>query len=116
MYLAVYVAIFSCLHIVGQILDLIAVDLHDSVNTDSLSPYLLQYNLISPDEHHNLTNQLYPPGKRADFLLSYLRRKGIGVLQKFLKCLYLADDHLGHKDIADKLKEQMQLNGINCDI
>ena len=47
--------------------------------------------------------------------MSYLKHKGPESLQKFLCCLNLAHEHMGHKGIADKLKRAMQANGIYCD-
>ena len=46
--------------------------------------------------------------------MGYLKHKGHGSLQKFLCCLNLAHDHMGHEDIAEKLKETMQASGIDC--
>ena len=34
---------------------------------------------------------------------------------KVLCCLNLAHEHMGHKDIAEKLRQTMQANGIGCD-
>ena len=84
------------------------------MNVDCLIPYLKMHNLLTDDEEHNLISYFHSPHKKAQLLLSYLERKGIGVLQKFLCCLNSEEQHTGHKDIANKLNEIMQANRIDC--
>ena len=80
----------------------------------ALLPYLQQHNLVTRDEEHHLITEVHSDIKKAQLLLGYLKRKGDKSLQKFLCCLNLAHDHLGHKDIAVKLKQTMEANNIKC--
>ena len=84
------------------------------VNMVSLLPYLQQHQLVTRDQEHHLSIEVHSPVKKAELLLSYLKAKGDGSLQKILCCLNLADEHTGHKDIADKLKQIMEANNIKC--
>ena len=98
----------------GGILNSIAQDLLD-VDMDNLLPYLLLHNLVNCDEEHDLSSILHSSAKKSKMLLEYLKDKEQGSLQKFLCSLNSAHDHTGHKGIADKLKQTMQANGIDCD-
>ena len=81
----------------------------------TLLPYLQQHQLLTRDQEHYLSSEAHSEGNKALNLLSYLKFKGTGSLQKFLCSLNLACEHKGHKEIADKLKQEMQENDINCD-
>ena len=80
----------------------------------SLLPYLIQHDLVTRDEEYHLRCKLHSSVEKSQLLLSYLRHKGPGSLQMFLCCLNLAHEHMGHKDIAKKLKQKMQANDIDC--
>ena len=100
-------------YFIDYILNSIAPDLCNT-NMATLLPYLLQHHLVTRDEEHHLSGMLYSSVVKSQMLLSYLRCKGCGSLQKFLCCLNLAHEHMGHKDIAEKLRQTMQANGIGC--
>ena len=82
---------------------------------DTLLPYLLSHHLLTSDEEYHLKHTIYSPNEKAQMLSSYLERKGSGSLQQFLCCLNSAHEHTGHKEVADKLKQTMQISGIVCD-
>ena len=106
-----------CVHGVGdnrRVLNSIAQDFTVLVRVESLLPFLLKHNLVTRDEEYHLTNILYSPTGRVQMLLGYLKHKGDGCLQKFLCCLNSADEHTGHKELAEKLKRIMQSSGIDC--
>ena len=81
---------------------------------DTLLPYLLQHSLLTRDEEYHLRNIIYSFSEKAQMLLSYLKSKGDDSLQRLLCCLNLAHEHLGHKIVADRLKQVMQANGVRC--
>ena len=80
----------------------------------SLLSFLQQHHLVTSDEEHHLITEVHSGVKKAQLLLSYLKRKGDDSLQKILCCLNLADEHSGHKQIAVKLKKLMEDNNIKC--
>ena len=82
---------------------------------ESLLPYLQGHHLVTGDEEYHLTSTLHSSAFKSQMLLSYLKHKGRESLQKFLCSLNLANEHIGHKIIADRLKKAMQANGIDCD-
>ena len=82
---------------------------------DTLLPYLEVHCLVTSDEEYHLKSEQHSPFKKSQMLKDYLRHKGPGSLQMFLCCLNLAHEHMGHKGIAEKLKEAMQASGIDCD-
>ena len=82
---------------------------------ESLVPFLQKHDLVTSDEEYHLLNIIYSPTGRAQMLLGYLKHKGDGCLQKFLCCLKSADEHMGHKELAEKLKRIMQSSDIDCD-
>ena len=98
----------------GRVLNLIAPDFTALVKMETLLPLLQKHNLVTRDEEYHLMNTIYSPTERAQKLLGYLKHKGDGCLQKFLCCLNLADEHMGHKELAEKLKGMMQSSGIDC--
>ena len=81
---------------------------------DTLLPYLQAHRLVTLNEEYHLSSTVHSPYEKSLMLMNYLKRKGRGSLQKFLCCLNLAYAHMGHKDIAEKLKQTMQDNGIDC--
>ena len=82
---------------------------------ESLLPFLQQHRLITRDEIHHLTLVFYSSGVKAQKLLDYLKTKGADTLQRVLCSLKSADEHTGHKEVADKLKQLMQNYSIDCD-
>ena len=98
----------------GRVLNLIAPDFTVLINMESLLPFLQKHNLVTSNEDYHLRNIIYSPTERAQKLLGYLQHKGDGCLQKFLCCLNSADEHTGHKDLAEKLKRIMQSSSIDC--
>ena len=91
-----------------------APDLTTNINMDDLLPFLQKHCLLTSDEEFHLGHIMHSSGKKAQMLISYLKKKGDGSLQKFLCCLNSAHKHSGHKGIADKLKQIMQSKGLNC--
>ena len=98
----------------GRVLNSIAPDFTVLVNMESLVPFLQKHHLLTSNEEYDLLNIIYSPNKRAQMLLGFLKHKGDGCLQKFLCCLNSADEHTGHKELAEKLKGTMQSNDIDC--
>ena len=97
----------------SRVLNSIAPDLKTLVDVEALLPYLLQHQLVTVDEEFYLRNVLYSSSTRAQMLLGYLKHKGDGSLQLFLCSLNLAHEHKGHRELADKLKRQLQATGIS---
>ena len=58
---------------------------------------------------------MHTSNENALKLVRILKRKGSGTLQKLLCCLNLACEHTGHKEIAEKLKQEMEAKGIDFD-
>ena len=107
----------NCYIIIGDyviVLNSLAADVVTNVNIDVLLPYLQKHHLLTGEEEHHLSNRMYSSVERAQLLLNYLKQKGDRSLQKFLCSLNLANEHVGHKWIADKLDQTMRANGINC--
>ena len=105
--------IFCLYHLIGY-LDSIAPEFVALVNVNELLPYLLQHQLLNRNEKEHLVQLIHTSMEKAQMLLDYLQRKRADSLQKFLCCLNLAREHIGHKEVADKLKQLMEANGINC--
>ena len=82
------------------------------VNVNDLLPYLLQHQLLNRNEEEHLEQVVHTSVEKTQMLLGYLKRKGADGLQKFLCCLKLAHEHVGHKELADKLKQLMEADGI----
>ena len=79
-------------------------------------PSLLKHELLTSDEENDISNKLRTSNENAQKLVRILRRKGSETLQKLLCCLNLACEHTGHKEIAEKLKQEMEAKGIiDCD-
>ena len=97
-----------------KVLDLIAPDFTANLNMVTLLPYLLQHHLVTRNEEHHLSILLHSPSEKAQLLLGYLKTKGDERLQRVLCCLNLAHDHIGHKEVADKLKQIMKDHNIRC--
>ena len=98
----------------NRILNLIAPDVTALVNMEVLLPFLQQHHLVTVDEGSYLNNFMYSTRDKAQWLLSCIKHKGVGSLQLLLCCLHLADEHTGHKELAENLKKHMQTTGINC--
>ena len=75
-------------------------------------PYLLKHELLTSDEENDISNKLRTSNENAQKLVRILRRKGSETLQKLLCCLNLACEHTGHKEIAEKLKQEMEAKDI----
>jgi len=96
-----------------RILELIAPDLATSVNMDTLLPFLQRHRLVTCDESYQLGNIMHASSRKAQILLNGLKQKGNTCLQRFLCCLNSAYEHIGHEEIADKLKQIMRSNGFD---
>ena len=97
-----------------RILNLIAPDFTANVNMDALLPYLQQHHLVTRNEEHHLSSKNHSFIEKAQMLLGYLKTKGDESLQRILCCLNLAHEHIGHKGVADKLKQVLKANNIKC--
>ncbi|XP_065885359.1 uncharacterized protein [Dysidea avara] len=82
------------------------------INLDILSPILLKHHLLTDDETFICQAPFFPQGQKAQCLLLYLQRKGDKALHKLLCCLNMETTHLGHKDLAAKLKDAMELHNF----
>ena len=82
-------------------------------NMKTLLPYLQKHKLITNTEEYHLKNIMHSPDEINQMLLSYLKKKGDESLQKFLCCLNLAHEHIGHKEVADELKRAMLTKQID---
>ena len=96
-----------------DILDSISPDLND-VNMEILLPYLQSHHLVTQDDQYHLSSAMYSPHKKSQMLLNCLKHNGNHNLHKFLCCLNLAHEHSGHKGIADKLKQKLKVNDVDC--
>lgn len=65
---------------------------------EMLVPHLIQKNLLTKTEYHELST--YPSWKRSEyFVLKILPTKGEEGCKRFLKCLEEEDEHSGHQDL-----------------
>ena len=97
-----------------DILNSIAPDFTAKVNMDTLLPYLQKHLLVTRDEEYCLSSIMYCSSKKAQMLLGYLKTKKDGSLQLILCCLNSAHEHIGHKEVADTLKQIMEAKNIKC--
>ena len=81
---------------------------------DTLLPYLQAHQLVTRDEEHHLSSMMHSSSKKGQMLLGYLKTKGHESLQRILCCLNSAHEHIGHKGVADKLKQIMEAENIKC--
>ena len=79
-------------------------ELYQWVNVEGILPQLMKHKIISgPDDMHGVTTG--SPCQKMNFLYSKLCSSRNG-FQLFYRCLRESqDDHLGHRDAADKLEE-----------
>ncbi|XP_065885346.1 uncharacterized protein [Dysidea avara] len=106
--------------VISKALNHIAVEFTQSINLETLFPYLQVHQMLTDAEAYNCLCQLTPPSERAQELLKNLRHKGTGVLQKLLCCLNKETEHTGHKGVTAKLVEAMELykfaNELACPV
>ena len=95
-----------------EILNHIAVGFTKLVNLDTLQPYLLAHQMLTDDETY-ICRSSTPPTKNTKELLRLLKQKGSEGLQKLLCCLTIETSHSGHKVVATKLKDAMELYNFN---
>ena len=96
----------------NRIINSLALCVTSLVNLGALVPYLQKRQLLTNEEESYLSNMLYSSNTRAQMLLRYLKHKGDGSLLMFSCSLNLAQEHKGHKELAEKLKRQTQITGI----
>jgi len=95
-----------------EILNHIAVDFTKYINLDALLPYLLAHQMLTNDEVYYCRSSSTTP-TQTKALLQLLKQKGKKSLQKLLCCLTNETTHSGHKNVATKLKDAMELYDFN---
>lgn len=75
----------------------------------SLSPYLIQHQLLTNGEHSTLTNMTDSSECAMHFYTQILPRKGTLAYTMFYECLKVVVEdvscHSGHKDLLDILQD-----------
>ena len=74
------------------------------ISRECLSPYLLQYSLLSNDEMYHFVNEGKSPGESGNYLIKVLETKGSDSAQKFYQCLQEETQHAGHSEIVEHLR------------
>jgi len=97
----------------AEILNHIAVDFTKYINLDALLPYLQSHQMLTNDQVYYCRSSSSTPTKKAKELLRLLKQKGKKSLQKLLCCLTNETTHSGHKNVATKLKDAMELYNFN---
>ena len=72
--------------------------------------FLNSESLLTSDEAYRLTDTSLPLGKKVDFLIGILPRKGSDWWDKFLRCLDESSTRPGlgvHKELANRLRAQL---------
>ena len=73
----------------------------------TLVPVLNKCHLLTQTDNYILMNTLIPPVERANALLyMMLPSKGPGAYKLFVKCLQEETEHLGHQELARRLREK----------
>jgi hypothetical protein len=77
-------------------------DIMKSLKLEMLVPHLVEKNLLTQNEYHELAT--YPSWQQNEyFVLKILPTKGELGFQRFLKCLEEEDEHAGHQDLFQLL-------------
>lgn len=85
-------------------------NLRDKLNVETIVQFLNSKFLLTPDEMYTLTDTSRPLGKRVDFIVEILPRKGSKWWEKFLQCLTESHTRPGlgaHKELAELLNHQL---------
>jgi len=96
-----------------EILNHIAVDFTKLIDVDTLLPYLLKHQMLTDEEVDSCRSSLTNQTEKTKKLLQLLKQKGKKSLQKLLCCLTNETTHLGHRNVATKLKDAMKLFNFN---
>jgi hypothetical protein len=73
-------------------------DIMKSLNMEMLVPHLIQKNVLTMSNYHELDT--YPSWKQSEyFVLKILPTKGELGFQRFLECLEEENEHSGHQDL-----------------
>ena len=86
-------------------------NIRSSLNVESMVQFLNSESLLTPDETYKLTDTSQPLGKKIDFLVSILPRKGSDWWDKLLCCLDESSTRPGlgvHKELANRLRDQLK--------
>ena len=82
------------------------------MNRESLTPYLMQCQLLTDDEMYHFTSDNMSPGESCNYLLKVLETKHSKSAQIFYQCLQMEPEHLGHSQIVESLRNTaLQLQG-----
>ena len=85
-------------------------NIRSSFNVETMVQFLNSESLLTSDEAYRLTDTSLPLGKKVDFLIGILPRKGSDWWDKFLRCLDKSSTRPGlgaHKELANRLRAQM---------
>ena len=87
-----------------------ATDFMRLVDVKTLTPVLLQYNLLTPDDNEFLLLPTYTDGDKKSFIHVRLLRLGKEGYEKFIACLNdpYALQHPGHQELHEKLSTSQE--------
>ena len=81
-------------------------DIINSINMDMLLPHLIEKNLLTKSEYHEL--RTCSPWKQGEhFVLKVLPTKGEKGFKRFMECLEEEDEHSGHQDLFQLLENSI---------
>lgn len=72
----------------------------------SLIPFLNKYGILTQAERFYLSSETHSPPEKVTYLLQHLDCKGGITVKDFLKALHDANEHTGHIELCELLKEQ----------
>lgn len=76
-----------------------------AINIRAILPFLIEQNLITPDEREYLMNALHLDADKINKLMMSLPKKGPDALDKFILCLDDSSDGTGHDALAKRIRK-----------
>ena len=80
-------------------------DFLEMLNVSALIPLMGKYNLLTMKECQEIHSKSTDSDKIDHLVHCVLPRKGKRAYQKFVKCLELETQHLGHPELVAKIKK-----------
>ena len=91
-----------------KLLHACSVQIHDLLHMETIFPYLVQENLLTPGEKEKLcglSSTLTSDDAKIDYLVEkVLPKKGKTALSRFVKCLECTESGTAHTELADFIK------------
>ena len=80
-------------------------DFLETLNVPALIPLMGKHDLLTVKECQEIHSKSTDSDKIDHLVHCVLPRKGKGAYQKFIKCLELETQHLGHPELVSKIKK-----------